>query len=219
MLKMGEELQRRFPGLAAQLALVEGVTVEREKAELQEFKRQVEEEVKKSHDLATIKDHPLMRAYRDFYWRIEIDPTKDRPAAEALVRRVLAGKPLPTINTFVDAYNLASVKSFIPMGAFDADKITGELLLRPALAGEEFLGIGMQVPQLLKGNEPVVADEEKLIAVYPYRDAESTKITASTKNVLLMICGVPGVETAKLEKALGVAVDIIARFCGGRFRD
>jgi len=215
MLKLDEELKLRFPDLAAPIVILDGVTVEPEKAELQDFKRQMEDEVRKTHDLETIKDAPLMRTYRDFYWKIEIDPTKDRPAAEALTRRILAGKSLPTINTLVDAYNLASVKSFIPMAAFDAEKVQGALLMRSAKAGEEFLGIGMRTPQVLKGNEPVVSDSEKLVAVYPYRDADSTKITLSTRKVLLMICGVPGVNLLTLEEAMGVAVDFITRFCGG----
>jgi DNA/RNA-binding domain of Phe-tRNA-synthetase-like protein len=215
MLKLEEGLKLRFPGLAAPIAILDGVTVELENPELQDFKRRLEDEVRQKYDLETIKDAPLMRSYRDFYWEIGIDPTKDRPAAEALVRRILAGKSLPTINSLVDAYNIASVKSFIPMAAFDAEKIRGELLMRPALAGEKFLGIGMRAPQVLKGNEPIVSDSEKLVAIYPYRDADSTKITLTTKKLLLMICGVPGVNLMTLEEAMSVAVDCITRFGGG----
>jgi DNA/RNA-binding domain of Phe-tRNA-synthetase-like protein len=215
MLKIVEELELLFPGLYAPTVILEGVTVETGKTELQEFKRNIVNEIRQKYYIDNVKDAPLMRAYRDFYWRIGIDPTKDRPAAEALVRRILAEKPIPTINTLVDAYNLASIKSFVPMAAFDAEKTKGELLMRLAKAGEEFSGIGMRVPQVLKGNEPVVSDQEKLVAIYPYRDADSTKITLGTKNVLLMICGAPRVELGTLDEALKVAVEYITRFCGG----
>lgn len=215
VLKISADLKERFPGLRVLVVHVNGVKVEREKVELQQFKEKVIEEIKRTYDLSTVKDVPIFRAYRDFFWRVGIDPTKNRPAAEALIRRVLAGKPLPTINTLVDAYNLASVKSCIALGAFDIEKLSGDLVLRSAEKGEKFLGIGMSEPIELKGNELVVPDAEKLIAIYPYRDADETKITLATKDVLLLICGAPGIEEKILDGAAQTAIDYVTRFCGG----
>jgi len=215
ILKTNPGLAKRFPGLHALIVRIEGVNIQKEKAELQAFKREIVEEIRKAHDLATVKDTTIFRVYRDFFWRVGIDPTKIRPAAEALVRRILAGKPIPTVNTLVDAYNLASIRTGVAMGAFDADRLRGELELRPAREGEEFFGIGMSEPVELEGNEPVVADVEKLIAIYPYRDADETKVTEATKNVVLLICGVPGIEERVLTDAARVAVEFITRFCGG----
>ncbi len=212
------ELKERFPELQVLACGVEGVKVEKEKIELQQLKEKIIEEVKRTYDLASLKDAPIFRAYRDFFWRIGIDPTKNRPAAEALIRRILAGKPLPTINTLVDAYNLASIRTGIPIGAFDADKLQGDLVLRHARKGEEFTGIGMEKPMVLEGKEAVVSDEEKLIAIYPYRDADSTKVTEATRNVLLLICGVPGIDKEILKRASEMTVDYIIRFCGGEAR-
>jgi len=218
VLKISADLGERFPGLRVLVVHVNGVGVEREKVELQQFKEKVIEEIKRTYDLATVKDVPVFRAYRDFFWRIGTDPTKNRPAAEALIRRVLAGKPLPTINTFVDAYNLASIKSCIAMGAFDMGKLSGDLVLRFAQKGGKFLGIGMGKPTELKGNELVVSDAEKLIAIYPYRDADETKVTLATKNVLLLICGAPGIEEKILEDTAQTAIEHVTRFCGGEGR-
>ena len=122
---------------------------------------------------------------------------------------------MPTINTLVDAYNLASVSTCIPFGAFDIDRIKGELVMRKASPGEEFLGIGMDDPLRLIGGEAIIQDDERLIAVYPYRDAEFSKVTLSTRNLLLMVCGVPGIGGLELEKAEAVGVNYITRFCGG----
>jgi DNA/RNA-binding domain of Phe-tRNA-synthetase-like protein len=87
--------------------------------------------------------------------------------------------------------------------------------MRKADTGESFLGIGMNKPLTFEGDEVVIEDEEKLVAIYPYRDAESSKITRSTKNVLIMVCGVPGVSINQLSKSCKVAVDYITKFCGG----
>jgi len=215
-LKVEAELASRFPELKALVARVHGIAVRKESPELEEFKQSVVQDLKSRYSLDSIKNQPVFRAYRDFYWRIGIDPTKTRPSGEALLRRVVAGKPFPRINTVVDAYNLASASTGIAIGAFDHNKIEGELLLRRARPGETFRGIGMLEPEILKGNEPVVSDSRKLIAIYPYRDSDETKVTEQTTEVLLLICGVPGISEEKLHETAELTIDYITRFCGGR---
>jgi DNA/RNA-binding domain of Phe-tRNA-synthetase-like protein len=147
-----------------------------------------------------------------------IDPTKIRPASEALIRRILRGREIPRINTLVDTYNLASIVSGIPLAAFDNTKLKGELLMRKAKPNEVFLGIGMEKPVNLKGNEIIIQDPENLIAIYPYRDADYSKITSSTEEVLLMTCGAPGITEQDLRDAESTAVEYITRFCNGTTR-
>lgn len=209
------DLKTKFPGLKARYVVLRGVKVGRESLELEGFKSEVAERVKQLWTLDQMREHPVFRAYRDFFWRIGVDPTKNRPASEALIRRVLRGRALPVINTLVDSYNLASMDSAIPLAAFDEDELAGELMMREANPGEKVLGIGMEKPVTLGGGEAVVEDGEKLVAVYPYRDADVSKITLATSNLLLMICGVPNIDDALLEKATRMGVDYVTRFCGG----
>jgi DNA/RNA-binding domain of Phe-tRNA-synthetase-like protein len=214
-LKIDSKLKTRFPDLTVLTLHIEGVHVQKKDRELENFKTKVMRQVRDDYSLDSVKDHPTFRAYRDFFWSIKIDPTKIRPAAEALIRRILAGKTLPCINTLVDVYNLASIKSRIALATFDADQVEGDLLMRFAEKGERFYGIGMEKPLILKGGEIVVSDEEKLVAVYPYRDADSTKVTDKTENVTIVVCGVPGIPKQDLENASQVVVEYIERFCGG----
>lgn len=160
-----------------------------------------------------LKDEPVLRAYRDFYWRVGVDPTKIRPASEALLRRVLQGKDLPRINTLVDSYNLASMKTHIAIAAFDAARTKGDFRMRLARKGESFLGIGMRAPVDLKGVEVVCEDDDGLVAIYPYRDAHRTRVTTATSDTVFMTCGVPGIDTADLVAAAGTTIEFVKRFC------
>ena len=214
-LKIDSKLKTRFPDLNVLTFHIEGVHVQKRDSELENFKAEVMRQVREEYDLESVKDQPTFRAYRDFFWSIKIDPTKIRPAAEALIRRILARKTLPCINTLVDAYNLASIKSRIALATFDADKLEGDLFMRFAEEGEKFLGIGMEKPLILKGGEIVVSDDEKLVAVYPYRDADNTKVTEETENVTIVVCGAPRITEASLENASRVALEYIMRFCDG----
>ena len=214
-LRVDPGLQSKFPGLKAQIYWVRGVEVKREDPSLEGFKTEVMERTKDQWSLDQLREHPTFRAYRDFFWRVGVDPTKTRPASEALIRRVLRGRTLPRINTLVDAYNLASVDTTIPLAAFDEGELVGELLMREASEDERFLGIGMEKPIVLEGGEPVVEDEEKLIAVYPYRDADACKITLDTTDTVMLTCGVPNIDDGVLARAGRVTIDYITRFCGG----
>jgi DNA/RNA-binding domain of Phe-tRNA-synthetase-like protein len=214
-LKIDSELKTAFLDLTVLAFHINGVKIQKRDTELEKFKVTVTQQIRNEYDLNTVKDHPTFRAYRDFFWSIKIDPTKIRPAAEALIRRILAGKTLPCINTLVDAYNLASIKTRIALATFDADKLEGDLLTRFAKEGEQFSGIGMEKPLILRGGEIVVSDKEKLVAIYPYRDADNTKVTEKTKNIMMVVCGVPSVHKQDLEKASDVAQEYVTRFCGG----
>ena len=215
-LKLDSELKTCFPDLTVLTLHINGVNIQKKIPELEKFKVEVTRQVINQYTLETVKNHPTFRAYRDFFWSIKIDPTKIRPAAEALIRRILAGKKLPCINTLVDAYNLASITGRIALATFDADRLHGDLLMRFAEEGEQFVGIGMQKPLVLKGGEILVSDEKKLVAIYPYRDADNTKVTEKTENIMMLVCGVPGIPKQDLENASQLALNNITRFCDGK---
>ena len=211
-----EGLQSLFPGLRVVELSLNGLTIRREDPELTTFKEEIERKIRGGINLEAIKDQRIVRAYRDFYWKVGIDPTKTRPAGEALARRIISGKNLPTINTFVDSYNLVSAQTFVAIGAFDSEKIHEDaLLMRRARVGERFLGIGMEKEIKLDGVEIVIEDEKArdLIAVYPYRDSEGSKVKEDTKGVLLMMCGVPGIQEEDLEKTKSLTSSYVERFC------
>ncbi len=212
-MKIDAKVKEMFPDLNILTTSIENVTVNRESNDLEEFKKEFIKKIRSQYYVETLKDIPELRSYRDFFWKIGIDPTKTRPASEALIRRVIQGKPLPKINTLVDSYNLASMESRVPLAAFDHDKISDDLQLRFAEEGEEFTGIGMKKPMVLQGNEPVIQSGDELIALYPHRDADKSKITLSTNNVLLVVCGVPGISGRTLERGKAVAKEYIIRFC------
>jgi len=216
---VSQDLERRFPDLKVPIFSVKDARVTSRNDELEEFKQSTFRDVKQKYSLETIKDVSVFRAYRDFFWKIGIDPTKNRPAAEALIRRILAGKLIPSINTLVDAYNLASIKSEVALAAFDENKLKGSLTMRFALKGEMFPGIGMDKPASLNGGEVVISDSERLVALYPHRDADYSKVTEETRNVAMLVCGVPGISLDILLKSKQMAAEYIIRFCGGKVEE
>jgi len=204
-------LSASYPGIDALGVLLRGLRVRETSIEVEEAKKWIYDYVRKKYSLEMLKDVPVFRAYRDFFWRIGIDPTKMRPSSEALVRRILLGKELPKINTLVDSYNMASIESEITMAAFDASRISGRISITYSSPGEEFLGIGMEHPIVMRGGEVVIRDDSKILSIYPYRDSEHSKVSLDTVDSVLLVCGVPGIPRNRLEDALDVAVRYVQR--------
>jgi len=216
-LLIDEEVRERFPDLTALLTELSGLKVQKSSPELEEFKKTVYERIRSRYRVEELKNESIIRLYRDFFWKIGVDPTKTRPAAEALIRRILRTGSLPTINTLVDSYNLASAESRIALAAFDAEEIEGDLVMRFAEPGERFLGIGMEKPRILKGGEIVVSDSRGLVAIYPYRDADRSKVTLKTRRIYLMTCGVPGISMETLRAAEALAAQYVEKFCSEEY--
>jgi len=205
---------RDYPDLELVLRVVEDLHVRRSTEDLERHKRRLEEAIRAEGTADDIKDEPRVAAYRSFFWSLGIDPTKIRPAAEALVRRIARGNPLPTINTAVDAYNVASVETRVAFAAFDVAKLHGDLHMRYAQEAEPFMGIGMDKPKVLAGNELVIDDGEALVAIYPYRDADASRLTVDTRSSVVLGCGVPGLWGRDLLEATQRACELLGRYCG-----
>ncbi|MEM3622307.1 MAG: phenylalanine--tRNA ligase beta subunit-related protein [Candidatus Bathyarchaeia archaeon] len=218
LVNWASEVSSKFPELAICIGVLYNVRVEKENERINRLKKSVYEEVRAKYSIETLKDYLTVRAYRDFYWRLGIDPTKTRPSGEALLRRVLHGDELPRISTVVDAYNLASMKTIIPISGFDRDRLNPPFHVRFANNGEVFTGIGMSKPIALTDKMLVLADERQVICIYPYRDADYTKITEQTKNVVIVGYGVPGINENQLSEAVETTLSYIKAVSGGEIQ-
>ncbi len=210
----------RFPGIGVAWAVVEGLHIATADPEATAaLTTEASEQVRATRTLEGVKDDAIFRAYREFYWKLGIDPTKTRPSGEALNRRILRGNALPTINAFVDAYNAASLATGVSIGAYDAGRLQGDLVLRFAAKGEPFHGIAQPGPKALDGGETILADEARIINFYPYRDADATKITPETTRAVIVACGVPGLDADVAVAAARTGAANVIRVCGGRTVD
>jgi DNA/RNA-binding domain of Phe-tRNA-synthetase-like protein len=211
----GSEVSERFPELSIGVGIINNVHVENENEQIKRLKKAVYEEVRAKYNIETLKDNPTVRAYRDFYWRLGIDPTKTRPSGEALLRRVLHGDELPRTSTVVDAYNLASTKTIIPISGFDKDCLNPPFHVRFAKNGETFTGIGIGKPMALTDKMLVLADEKQVLCIYPYRDSDYTKITERTRNVLIVGYGAQETIEQQLTEAVETTLAYIKLVSSG----
>ncbi|TFG17677.1 MAG: hypothetical protein EU530_10270 [Promethearchaeota archaeon] len=167
--------------------------------------------INKQYTIENVKEDPIIAAYRSFYWtHLKIDPTKIRPSGEALVRRILQGKTLPKMSYFVDAYNWASCSSLIPIGSYDLDTFHSPITIRFGKIGEKFNAIGGK-ERVMNGNEILTAGEDRILSQFPYRDADATKITTSTKNLIILSMGVEEVPKTSIKNGITLTLNYLKK--------
>ncbi len=163
----------------------------------------IKSELKTKYTINNIKEDPIIARYRKFYWnQLKLDPTKIRPASEALIRRILKNQKIPKISSFVDSYNWASAASLIPMGAYDIETFEYPIIIRLTKENEKFTPIGKEA-KVLQPNTLIISDKNgEILSQYPYRDSKLSMVTKNSKNIILIACGVPGISKNQLFSAL-----------------
>lgn len=167
-------------------------------------------ELRTTETTESIKQQPIIAATREAYKRCGKDPSRYRPSAEALRRRLMRGLELYRIDTLVDLINLVSLRTGHSIGGFDADKIQGEQLeLGIGKADEPFEGIG-RGPLNIEGL-PVYRDALGGIGT-PTSDHERTKMDVQTRHILAIINGYNGEEG--LQEAAEMTQDLLRKYAG-----
>lgn len=159
--------------------------------------------------LEEINKRPEIEATRKIYKKLGKDPNRYRPSAEALCRRILREIPIYKVNTLVDIINFVSIRSGFSIGGFDFAKIKGSVLLDVGNEHDEFEAIGKGMLNV-KGL-PIFRDELGGIGT-PTSDNERTKITAETKQLLIVINNYS--ENNSIQKTIDHALYLLNKYAG-----
>lgn len=101
--------------------------------------------------------HPTAAALRRLFRAAGCDPTRYRPASEALLRRLVKGDPLPAIHPLVDLNNCLSAELAVPCCVMVEGSFGDRMTWRSGRPGESYESL--RGPFNLEG-KPVLFDEE-----------------------------------------------------------
>jgi DNA/RNA-binding domain of Phe-tRNA-synthetase-like protein len=180
-------------------------------SELLEELRACEQAILKLPEPRSVLESPQILATRVAYKALGKDPARYRGSAEALLRRIIAGKGLPQINTVVNIINLVSIESRLSIGLYDLAHVSGDIAFRAGHAGESYKGIGKY--DLNLEGLPVFCD-----AIGPHgsptSDSERTMVTSATNRVLAIIISFGGQEG--LARWAQRMTELFQRYAGAR---
>jgi DNA/RNA-binding domain of Phe-tRNA-synthetase-like protein len=161
-----------------------------------------------SYSVETIKKLKPIYDTREAYKKCGKEPSRYRPAAEALCRRVLKGNDLYNVNTAVDLVNVVSIVTGFSIGAFDAAKISGDKITYGiGRSGEPYEGIG-RGPLNIEGL-PVWRDALGGFGT-PTSDHERTKLEVESSQLLVLINSYGGLYG--LDEAVGKLIELLIKY-------
>lgn len=125
-----------------------------------------------------------LKETRDGYKAFGKDPSHTRPAAEALLRRMVKGNMLYRLGDVIDLGNILSIKTLRSVCVVDYNKLVGNIEIRLGTKDDSYQGIGRDIINV--ENIPVYFDEVGPFGS-PTSDTRRTIVDSSTKEILIMI--------------------------------
>jgi phenylalanyl-tRNA synthetase beta chain len=124
-------------------------------------------------------------------------------------RLILSG--LRPINNIVDITNYLMLLTGQPMHAFDADKLSGAVTVRPAKKNEKLVILTGETKKLSE-EDLVIADSKKAIALAGVMGGKDTGVTEKTKHIFLEIANFESASIRRTKTRHGLPTDASYRF-------
>ena len=145
-----------------------------------------------------------------FFSARRIETVKVGPSPQWL-RAKIESVGIRSINNIVDISNFVMLEFGQPTHAFDADKLKGEINVRLAHDGEQFLALDGKTYSL-KPDICVVADQQRAVGIGGVMGGEETGVTEWTRNVLLEAAYFLPASVRKTARELNLPSDASYRF-------
>ena len=137
------------------------------------------------------------------------EPSRYRPSAEALLRRIRTGRGLYRMNNIVDTINFLSISSHFSIGGFDAANIDGAIELNIG-DNQTYMAIGRG--ELNIEFMPALRDNIGFFGT-PTSDSERTMVNPMIDEILLVYYDFGGNESLGL--AIESAASLLEKHCAG----
>jgi DNA/RNA-binding domain of Phe-tRNA-synthetase-like protein len=154
-----------------------------------------------------LRRQPIAHAYRVFFRHIGLDPDEHHTPVEALALERLKAGGFVSRSLLDDALTIAVMETGVPVWGLDAERVEGELGLRPARRGER-LGSGEYASDIPAGRL-VLADDAGPVGVLFGRLAPGRGVGPRTARITLLALQVAGVPDIHVEEALWTVADIL----------
>jgi DNA/RNA-binding domain of Phe-tRNA-synthetase-like protein len=169
---------------------------------------------------AAIRSSIAVKPFHDVLRSAGAHPRRDQNSVERLLTFALKKGDLPAINNLVDAYNLVSLRTGLSLGAHDLDRITLPVTLRLLTGSEAFVPLGSSEPAPVNAGEFGYVDGQKrLLCRLDVMQAEFSKVTETTKNVLLIVEGTTEHTAELLNRTVEEVIAAVIQHCGGTARE
>ncbi len=167
-------------------------------------------------DQAGVASLPELAAFHAILRAVGAKPHRLPPSVDRLLSLGIERGHLHAVNNLVDAYNLVSLRSLCSLGAHDLDRLALPVTLRLLTGQETFTPLGRDsAERVIPGEFGYVDARQRVLCRLDVRQAEFSKVTAGTSNVLLIIEATADHEPEKVRQVFDEVIETVTRHCGG----
>lgn len=167
-------------------------------------------------DPATIRLSAEVQPFHEMLRQVGANPRRDQNSFERLLTFAFKKGDLPRINSLVDTYNLISLRTGLSLGAHDLDRIALPVTLQILSGEESFQPLGSSAPvAVTTGEFGYVDGQKRLLCRLDVVQADFSKVTEATQNVLLIVEGTTRHASDLLRRAVDEVIALVIRHCGG----
>jgi DNA/RNA-binding domain of Phe-tRNA-synthetase-like protein len=159
-----------------------------------------------------LTDFPGIKEWRQVFKAAGTDPSRYRPSAEALYRRIKKQNYLSSVNSAIDLNNFFSLQYQVPIGIYDCDYIIGDTTIKIGQAEETYIGINGRENSM---HNMISSADGKGPFGSPFVDSDRTKLTEKTKNALQIIYLRPSITLEEGHKLTKSLMDMFVQIHGG----
>lgn len=218
-LKIESRILESFPGLNLGVVIARQIDNRGQSDELMRLIRKSEGEIRREYNTETFSQEPKIESWRKAYSSFGAKPKKYKSSVESLYRMILKGIDLRHINKVVDTYNFISLKYMVPAGGDDMAKVEGDVILRFARGDEPFTALNSSQEEVVKQGEVVYADDHDILCRrWNWRECDKTKMTEETRDVVLVVEGLPPVTGEEMETIINDLSQMVNDHCGGEIK-
>jgi len=178
--------------------------------------RKAEEDARNTIKAEELKQQPIIAGYRKVLEKAGINPNKFVNSMEAMMKRVLKGGQLPTINSLVDLCNAISIENQVSLGGHDLADIHDDLSVCFTKGDEKFLPFGAEEYEPVEAGELVFTSGDIVqTRKWVWRQSELGKMTLDTKDVFFQLTGFDDAPDSPLSKAMDSLEETLKEKFGG----
>ncbi|WP_438312633.1 B3/B4 domain-containing protein [Sporosarcina sp. FA9] len=162
-----------------------------------------------------VTDYPEIKEWRKLWKQLGADPNRYRPSAEALLRRIKKQSYIDSYHTAVDLNNFFSLQHKIPIGIYDLELITGDVVASLGTENDGYAGLNGRFNSMK--NIVHLSDDISSFGS-PFVDSTRTSVTSSTTDALHVFYIPPSFDVKKSLELTTACGNMFTSMSGGDVR-
>ena len=195
-----KELLDKFQYIKVGFIIASSIEVSNTPPRIKKIARRQESIIREYFSEPSTRENRILQSWKKFCKNMKYSKNIE-PANCATIENIVLGNQIPKINSIVDVANIGMLKSFLPIGVFDLSEIVGSVKLSFSKTNDEYIPLCETHSVTIPKNEIIYRDEKGVFSRYN-KDADRTKITENTSEVLFVVDGIGTSSNDKIMEAL-----------------